>query len=182
MRSRNWCVTTWKEPIIDTTEATYYVWKPEICPETGKKHWHVYIEFTEKKVLSGVKKVFNDSQIHCEPRKGTQEQAIAYVLKEETKAGDPVSWGTKKKQGKRSDIEEIVQDIEYGATMREILRDHRGNALRMIHCIEKAMMIENGFSSLDQYILLKRKEKEGKLDRLDEKILDELESKLLKKG
>lgn len=175
-------MTVWNEPLFYDSDASYYIYKPEICPESGKRHWHIYLEFQKKVGMKHVKTILGDPTAHCEVRAGTQEQAIAYVTKEDTKAGEPVEWGTKKKQGKRSDVEEIMEDIEDGATMNEILRDHRGNALRMIHCIERAMMVSHGFSSIDQYILLKRKEKEGKLDRLDEIILEQLEEKLIKKG
>lgn len=179
MRAPNWCITSWKEPAIpENDKIQYYCHKKEICPKTNKEHWHVYIEFKEKITMCAIKKIFNDEKIHCEPRKGTQQQAIDYVLKEETKAGEPVFFGIMKHQGKRSDIDEIYDDIANGDTLKEILYNHKGNALRMMHAIEKGALIYHGFNALDSWILLKRKVKK---DPLDEKLIDDIESKLLSK-
>lgn len=176
MRSRNWCITSWKEPVIKTDLLVYYIYKKEICPETKKEHFHAYIEGKEKINFNMVKEIFDDKTIHIEPRRGTQKQAIDYVCKEETKAGEPVEWGTKKKQGKRSDVDEIYQDVIEGHTLKEILSEHQGNALRMIHAVEKAMLVHHGFCKIDSWIELNRKKVK---DRLDEKVIDDLEKKLL---
>lgn len=178
--SRNWCITTWKEPELKNTERmNYYVYKKEICPDTGKEHWHLYIEFDNyKPSMRTVINIVGDKQAHYEPREGTQESAIEYVIKDESKAGEPVYWGTKKKQGKRSDIDEIWKDITEGDSLDEILVNHQGNALRMIHCIEKGAAIFHGFNSLNSWIKLNRIEHK---DKLDEKTIEDLETRLLNK-
>lgn len=63
--------------------------------------------------------------------------------------------------------------------MKEILSNHGGNALRMIHCIEKAMKVKHGLYPLDDYIELHRK-RPSQWDRLDEKIDDDLYKLLYK--
>lgn len=177
MRSRNWCLTHWAEPIcVNTDKIVGYVYKKEICPKTEKTHWHSYVEFNDKVSMKYVKEIFDDVSIHCESRLGTQKQAIDYVIKEDTKAGEPVYYGTFKKQGKRSDLDEIYNDITEGATLKEILNEHKGNALRIIHAVEKAALIHHGFNKLDSWILLKRKTNK---DKLDLKVIDDLENKLL---
>lgn len=178
MYVRNWCFTSYKMPnILDTGYIQYYIYQEEECPSTKRRHWQGYIEFKDKQSIRGIKLLFNDMTIHLEPRKGTQEQAIAYCSKLDTRIKEPVIFGVPKKQGKRSDIEEIMQDIEEGATMKEILIHHRGNALRMIHCIERAMISQHDLSMLDQYILIKRKRNK---DKLDEKLEDDYEKKLFR--
>lgn len=184
-KARNWCFTHFgeKEELENVKEhCTYLIFQKERCPTTKKEHFQGYVEFKENLRLGEVKKRFNISSLHLEPRRGTQEQAINYCKKEDTKVEGPFIFGKVKEQGKRSDIDEIYQDIKDDFTLKEILENHGGNALRMIHAIEKATLIHHGFSSLDSWIKLKRKEKENKLDKLDEVVLDKLENALLSKN
>lgn len=179
-QSANWMFTAFTGPDFSNSEdIAYYIYQKEKCPSTGKEHWQGYIELKKKMTMKGVKMLFGDFKIHLERRKGTQDQAIAYCSKELTRMEMPVIFGIRKKAGKRNDILEIMEDVHDGHTMKEILASHGGNALRMIHCIERAIKVEHELSMLDQYVLLKRKEKEnGGLDRLDEIIVDRYEQKL----
>lgn len=155
-RRRNWCGTFYKEPIVMIGELTYMVYQKEQCPTTHREHWQAYMEFSKKFTMKGVKEYFNDDTIHLEGRKGTQAQAREYCMKVDTKMSDPVEFGVLKKQGKRSDIDDIYEDIEKGDTLKEILMNHKGNALRMVHAVEKGMMVYHGFSKIDRYINAKR--------------------------
>lgn len=178
VRVRNWCFTSFAVPECDTERIQYMVYQKEIGKETKREHYQGYVEFKDKFSMLGVKKLFGDRSLHLEPRRGTQEQAIQYCKKDETRAGgleDIYEFGSPKKQGKRNDIEEIMDDVEQGQTLREILLDHKGNALRMIHCIDKALRVKHGLFALDDYIKLQRKENK---DKLDEKIDDDLYKKL----
>lgn len=177
VRIRNWVFTAFTKPEPCTEHIQYMVYQKEIGKETQREHYQGYVEFNDKFTMRSVKRIFGNESIHLEPRRGTQEQAINYCKKEDTRADDPVEFGTKKKQGKRSDIAEIMEDIDEGQTMKEILHDHGANALRMIHCIEKAQKVKHGLSALDDYILLQRKLKK---DPLDEKIEDDLFKQLYK--
>jgi len=169
MRSRNWCVTNWREPEINTEHVVGYVYKKEICPETKREHWHTYIEYDDKTSLKFLKKTtFKENELHAERRRGTQKQAIDYVIKEETKAGEPVYFGRWKQQGERNDIDEIMDDIREGCTLKEILYQHGGNALRMIHAIEKSAYIHHGFNLLDKWIECCRI-KDPTIDQRDER-------------
>lgn len=177
-QARNWMFTAFNNPVIGVDACIgYYIYQKEKAPTTGKEHWQGYIEFNKKMTMRAVKMLFGDFKLHLEMRKGTQEQAINYCSKLETRMEEPVKFGVAKKCGKRSDIDEIMTDIQEGATMREILYTHRGNALRMIHCIERAMHVEHRLSMLDHYIELNRLERK---DRLDEKMLEDYEKKLFK--
>lgn len=57
-----------------------------------------YIEFSSKKTLAACKKLL--PRAHWEARAGTQEQAIAYSSKEESRVEGPWSFGSKKNQPK----------------------------------------------------------------------------------
>lgn len=157
-RVRNWMLTFWNEPKGYEGKVRYLVYQCEIAPNTGKEHYQGYCEFKEKISVRQIKKLFDDNTIHCEPRFGKQEQAIEYCTKiASRKEGcEPVVYGTPARQGERSDIAEIYEDVQNGDTLREILINHRHNAMRMIHAIERTSMILNGFSMLDEYLLLRR--------------------------
>lgn len=162
-KNRNWMLTFFRIPQLDVLEnaadsksIAYFVGQNEMSPTTNRLHWQCYVEFTKPMTLRQVKDVMEDNTVHAEPRRGTQEQAIRYCTKEATRVDEPFSFGKPKNQGKRSDIADIMDDIADGSTIKEILTDHGGNALRMIHCIEKSILVHHGFSSIDNWIISTR--------------------------
>lgn len=176
-RIRNYCFTSYTVPKPDLSKIQYMVYQKEKCPETGREHYQGYVEFPDKHKLGGVKDIFNDRTLHLEGRRGTQKQAIDYCQKEKSRLEKPFIYGTPKNQGHRSDMDEIWDDIDEGLTMKEILANQKGNAVRMIHCIEKAMKVRHDLCPLDDYIKLKAK---AKHDKFDELILEKLEKMLYK--
>jgi hypothetical protein len=104
-----------------TWDARYVSWQLEEGEE-GTPHLQGYVEFHGQKRLSGVRKI---SRGHWEPRMGTQEQAIAYTQKKETRVEGPWVVGEKGKgQGKRSDLDAVCDKIKEGATLKEICEEH----------------------------------------------------------
>lgn len=162
-RNRNWCFTSFgKAPQFDDETAaevgvTYMVYQKEKCPKTDREHYQGYIELNTPRTMRSVKYLLDDKTIHLEPRRGTQAQAIKYCKKLDTQLESPVEWGEPKQQGKRSDIDAIYQDIQEGSTLREVLDNHGGNALRIIHAVERAAMIFHGFCAIDEHIKLHRR-------------------------
>lgn len=161
-RARNWCFTAYEDPKLWFNDhkkelVKYLCYQPEMCPTTNRQHYQGYVEFHKDYTFTCLKKKFFENGTHFEPRKGTQTQAIAYCMKSESKNGEFFEFGKPKQQGKRSDLDEMIEDIHEDYTMVEILRKHQGNALRIIHCLEKAMVVHHGLFCLDDYILAKRK-------------------------
>lgn len=156
MKFRNWCFTSFEEPTIDTASVHYYIYQKERAPSTDRDHWQGYIEFKDVKRMSEVKKVFNNCKLHLEQRKGTQEQAILYCSKEETRVEAPVQYGMPKQQGNRSDIDALWESISQGHTAREVLHAHGGTALRYINAVVKALEAEHEVLSIDSTILKRR--------------------------
>lgn len=135
LRSRNYCFTAFIDPIIDTSKVKYYIYQKEKCPESKKIHWQGYIELIDKLSLKQVKTIFNDNTIHLEIRKGSQEQAIGYCQKIVSKVGKCKTFGTPKKQGKRSDLDEMAEVAPY-TSIKRMIQTYGGNALRHIHMIK----------------------------------------------
>lgn len=121
MSLRNWCFTSYKtETNFDFSEdesVKYAIWQKERCPTTNREHWQGYIEFTKTCRISHVKKVLGDNSAHCEPRRGTREEAREYCRKEESRMEGPFEYGDfgEGGQGKRSDLRAqalIIKDIQ----------------------------------------------------------------------
>lgn len=171
-RSRNWCFTLHcaegeKElrPIngarlVDQGLCDLIVYQAEICPSTGKLHWQGYAEFSEGISRKTFKERLGFNWIHCKPRyaKSTRKACITYCTKDSSRCPDtePFFFGSEKQQGHRSDLDDMVDLICTGSTLKDVLKKHRGNALRIIHCLEKTAKIHYGLSLTDEYIIMRK--------------------------
>lgn len=118
-RVRNWCFVSfvnleWEALIGD--EILYICFGKEICPDTKRLHWQGYAEFSKQNTKKRVKELFGSNEIHVDPRRGTQKQAIDYCKKD----GDFYEFGELKKQGKRTDMTSVREMIQDGFTNSEI--------------------------------------------------------------
>lgn len=88
--------------------------------ERGKNntpHLQGYLETKRKKTLSGLKKALKLSRIHLEPSIATATQNRAYCTKEDQ---NPFERGEPLTQGKRSDLEAVVESIKRGVTVKTL--------------------------------------------------------------
>lgn len=88
---RNWCFTlnnyTAEEVEVlkgDLPQVKYIVFQRERGHEDGTAHLQGYLELERNQKLSFVKKHIS-GRAHWEPRHGTQQQAIDYCKKEDTR-------------------------------------------------------------------------------------------------
>lgn len=93
-------------PSLDWNDARYVVYQKEKGAE-GTPHFQGYVLFNKPKRLNAVKKL--NGRAHWEPRRGTHEQARDYCMKEETRIGAPIELGEPPAQGKRTDVEQLVE-------------------------------------------------------------------------
>lgn len=117
VRSRNWCFTAWEEldwAGIVGDKCSYVIVGVEVCPDTGKTHYQGYAEFDRPMELAGLKKLF-DNKTHFEIRRGTQQQAIKYCMKD----GKFTEYGKKKEQGERKDLGE-AREMAMNEGMRTV--------------------------------------------------------------
>lgn len=146
-RIRNACITSFAEEITyDTEKVTYLVSHRERCPETNNLHYHVYVEFKSAYTLATIKKIFNDNTIHIEKRKGSQKQAIEYVLKE-TNEYEVEEFGESKKQGARTDIKNAIELVKAGKTNLELIEETPVVFLKYNRGLEKVRFTLNQASS-----------------------------------
>ena len=87
---RAWLVTIfvadYAGPQVQHRHFRYFLAQKEVAPKTGSVHWQGYLETKEKTRMAMVKEILRCPGAHCEPRRGTQEEAIAYCSKEDTRA------------------------------------------------------------------------------------------------
>lgn len=129
MTARNWCFTLFSFAEMDLFQdfpvwfsaenkkkTRYVVYQSETCPDTGREHFQGYAEFYAPITMSMVKKVFQCPSMHLERRKGTQQEARDYCMKDESRTPgcEPIEWGVfgKDSQGKRSDLSDALQVLK----------------------------------------------------------------------
>lgn len=89
----------------------------------GTPHLQIYIEFTNRKRLTYLRKLF--PTCHAEVRRGTQKQAITYCTKEETRIHGPYTFGnpTETNQGARNDLRSFIDTMQQSGLRRAIDED-----------------------------------------------------------
>lgn len=122
-RTKYWLFTSYKDDLPNYSEEhiQYMVFQRERCPTTGREHWQGYVEFYRRYRLSRVVGLLGVGT-HAEARRGTQQQAIDYCTKVESRISDPIHYGTPSgdSQGKRNDLEKLKETIDRGADLLDI--------------------------------------------------------------
>jgi len=108
---------------------TYCVWQLEVGDE-GTAHYQGYLECMGKKSMVQLHAVPGLESAHFEVRRGTQEQAIRYAKKEDTRVDGPWEFGTPKEQGKRSDLLEVKEKLDLKIPLRQLHQEHFGTFIR----------------------------------------------------
>lgn len=163
-RYRNYCFTIFKdienfEPKVE--ECKFMIYQLECCPNSGKYHIQGYLELEDKKSKKKCKEILMNDSAHIEVAIGSAGQNIAYCSKKESQADENYYvFGEPKTQGKRNDLDAIVDAIEEGMTTKEILIEFRGNALRHIGMIKKGLQAYHNLDCIDRYILSQREQRE----------------------
>lgn len=107
---------------------TYCVFQGE-QGENGTYHLQAYCEFAQPTTIPGIKKHFGLNSLHCEVRCGTQQEAIEYCSKEDTRVSETRTYGAPmrtnpsnpKGQGNRSDWDETWKELKEGRQIPSIL-------------------------------------------------------------
>lgn len=139
-RFRNWVLTNnYKdvEPIPDEelkeflhslSDIRYYIFQLE-KGENETLHHQIYISFEKVKRFDYLKKRF--PRAHIENMKGNPEQAKEYCSKEDTRINEPIEYGELPPyQGKRNDFVDILDLINDGITLDEIMISHPSHFFR----------------------------------------------------
>lgn len=126
IRKRYWCFTL-NNPIEDFTpqddkNIRYAVWQFEIGEE-GTVHIQGYIELLKERGLGYLRRLLPGA--HWEIRMGTQQEAILYCKKAESRIDGPWEYGKKSGgQGSRNDLTTIKEMIDIGRDEKDIANEY----------------------------------------------------------
>jgi len=108
---------------------SYATWQLEVGEE-GTLHFQGYLECVGKKSMIQLHMCDGLEEAHFEIRRGTQQQAIDYANKEDTRVEGPWSFGEPKEQGRRSDLHEIKAKCDQGMPIKSIWEEHYNSMIR----------------------------------------------------
>jgi len=147
LKLRNYCFTLFSDPEDGPTEAEqrflalfenaasfpccrYLVGQLEQCPNTERLHLQGYVELTRPQRGTYLKQWPGFENVWFEPRQGTQEQAVAYCEKEESRIAGPWHFGEPIKQGHRSELSSIAEAIDAGEGVISVGRAYPASYMR----------------------------------------------------
>lgn len=138
MSAKNWCFTQ-NNPILTSKEldellrplAGYYVFQLEEG-ESGTPHYQGYVQFHNRKRLTGVRKVL---QAHWSIAKGSPDENTAYCTKE-PRLKNSVQHGIASIQGQRQDVEQFRDKILEGKTNLELNEEFPAMCMKFTKYIE----------------------------------------------
>ena len=126
-RSRAWCYTSFEGSIADRifeAGASYVIQGKEYAPDTGRKHWQGYCYFDAARSLKSMKKICGSA--HLEASKGSAKANIKYCSKD----GNVLELGEPPCQGKRTDLETLVDHFKDGGDIKGAIELAPGTAIR----------------------------------------------------
>jgi len=174
-RHRGWVFTVNNPQQIETVfyeylkglyNVRYFVFAKEQGDKGETPHYQGYIEFSEPKYFSKMKNDFSEPRVlpaaHLEPRKGAKKQAADYVRKtgeyadkKHTQTGEVYEYGKlPAEDGERSDLNDIMEDIEAGLTNIELVKKYGS----------KFISVRGWADEYRQDILTQKYSKERRLD------------------
>lgn len=151
-RLRNWVFTLnnpnvdrldeWGKSIFNRYKPRFLVYQLE-RGSNGTPHLQGYIEFKTALRLPSVKKIL--PRAHLEQRRGTPQQARDYCCKADTRVDGPWEFGeiSIQCQGKRTDLVQVAEAINGGASVREISSSHAGSFIKYHRGIREAITIRD---------------------------------------
>lgn len=150
-RLRNWCFTlnnpadtnqldTWGKTVYTTGNARYLIFQLE-RGESGTMHLQGYIEFSDSRRFSAVRRLLPGA--HIEPRRGSAQQAADYCRKHDSRVDGPWEFGevSISAQGKRSDLCAVAEAVKSGQGLQKICEEHTSTYIRYHRGIREAMLI-----------------------------------------
>ncbi len=137
-RARGWCFTIHecgKENLdkINSIECEYIIVGDEITPTTKKQHWQGFLYFKNARSFNSIKNILPYGT-HIEHAIASAEKNKRYCSKEAVlfeKGNIPF-------QGKRNDITLMIECVEDGANMRELMKTSAN--FQSVRIAEKALL------------------------------------------
>jgi len=108
---------------LKTGEVELICFQEEKCPNTDRLHLQGFVKFPSTKRFNAVKIWLGDDAAHLETAKGSPRQNLDYCTKDDSATGKfRYQYGDFNRggQGKRNDLDAVVERIQAGDTMETI--------------------------------------------------------------
>lgn len=109
---------------------SFCVYQRELCPDTGRVHFQGYLECVGEKSFVQLHECDGLARASFQTRRGTQEQAIAYATKEDTRIEGPWEIGHRKEQGRRNDMLADKDRMDSGMSFKRLAEESFSNFIR----------------------------------------------------
>lgn len=110
-------------PIIWPDKAVWGVCQIERCPDTKRFHVQGAVYFSNPVSPTNLIDTWGSSN-HFEKAKGSAQDNFDYCTKSDSRLFGPWSMGTMPKQGKRTDWDDVKDDLQNGKTVNAVLLEH----------------------------------------------------------
>lgn len=118
--------------VSQRTRVSFVQFQLELCPNTERTHFQVYVQFDKSVSFSKVKEFFffNDKQHHVDACRGSSDDNLKYTSKEESRIAPTESYGecrsiaAGKGRGHRTDLAEFKTDVDSGIQWNVLLDKH----------------------------------------------------------
>lgn len=104
--------------LLNYERATYVILGKEVGRKRKTPHLQGYMELEDKTAFNTIKKLC--PRMYIAKRRGTAKQAQKYCMKDQ----NYLEKGTISNQGKRTDIEDVCDDIKAGMSLEDIAEGH----------------------------------------------------------
>lgn len=136
-KAKRWCFTVNNPehpPVFESASMAYLVYQLE-RGASGTPHYQGYVRFHKRQTITGTQNKLHIGKAHVEKARGNEKQCRDYCTKADTRIEQPVEFGTydpdvKENPGKRTDLEDITDEIIAGASIQDIARAHPGDFIR----------------------------------------------------
>ena len=128
-RSRRWTITSYKSKVhwlglthtIPSDKVVWLIAGSETCPDTGRSHMQAAIVLKSSMTMSALKSLLGEPGAHLERMVGTPQQSEVYCSKEDS---DPLVMGKCPQQGKRTDLADLKEALDQGASDKTLWQEH----------------------------------------------------------
>lgn len=145
MKKRAWFITIDRdgehESYIPNDEqlrnnCTYYACGHHVGRQSKRRHTHYYVHLRGPRTITFLKNIFSCPWLHADAARGTADDAIRYIGKNNTV--NVVEYGTKPKQGRRTDLEECKNLLANGGSMLDVLNAYPSQYIRYSTGLQRA--------------------------------------------
>lgn len=109
----------WKKIYLEE-RVRYIIVGDEICPQTQRAHYQVFIWFESKRSQAAIRKLLKPRHVEAKYYNATEADGRKYCSKDQIVYED----GYPPKQGERTDLKALAEKIQNGARLDEIIQSN----------------------------------------------------------